>query len=417
MRKKLTPDIPLFPLAGILCLFLLGLFSSGCSCSRKYSYPDKNLEKNLHDLLMKESGIDTLVKRNGDTLGICFTVPKLYGSGRKTMPIVVDQFQDVMLCVRRVLMSTDSSVQFFQITVRGNDSGLEISMTRYVKDLKIFFLSCISLDDYSKRMVNNTYINLASQGKERIQRFFEDWGTKKPEALAAAHFTQGIFKNQDISSGFIASLWETTMKLNVKHEILDLRMRAADDKTYLFFCRVRETFDKKQGFQNFTFRNYSGMTQDFLIEISSVDYFRTLITKLYIKGEENTQWEYQKIEQTYGDPEQWRESDFFVINMNFKRFLAEQIAERIQIILGNREKEEKTKTSFLPRLSEIRGSFEDGTIKLLFIYSDFKKDVDTEDKNVAMETTKNVFELYRYRECKSVMIGTLTGSLSTYPIG
>jgi hypothetical protein len=407
--------LKLFHALGMLGLSFVLFFSSGCSFSRTYSYPDKDLEKRLHDLLLKEAGIDALVKRNGETVGVCFTVPKLYGAGKKTMPVVIDQFQDVMLCVRRVLMSTDSPVQFFQISVRGKDSGLEICMTRYVRDLKIFFLSGISLGDYSKRMINNTFINLASQGKERVTRFFEDWGTKTPEAIAAAHFTPGIFKNQDISSGFIASLWETTMKLNVKHEILDMKMKTVDDKTFYFFCKVRETFDKKQAFQNFTFRNYSGMVQDYLFEISSMDYFRTLITQLYIKGDIDTEAPYQKIVKNYGDPEQWGDCDFYVLNMNFKRFLAEQIAERTQLILGEKDKG-KNKKPFFPRLSEIRASFEDSAVKLLFIYTDFKKDVEPLDKDVAMQTARKVLQAYHYRDCKSVIIGTLTGRTESYPL-
>lgn len=380
----------------------------------KPSFTDENILSSLKKLLKEEFDIQALVKRNQQTLGICFTVPKLLSSNRKTMPIVIDQLQDIMLVVRRVLLSTNADIKFFQINIRGKDTGLEISLIRYLKDLKILLLSGISFGDYSKRMLYRNVTNIESLGKKRINRFLNDLGKTKPEKIIASHFSANIKRN-NIDSHFVTWLWEALMKLNIEHEILDIRMMPHSEDSYYFYCKVRETFQTKQGFKNFSFSTYSGEVKEFLFDILAINYYNVMINRLHLLNQKDKQdTELANIIKTYGDPNKWHKSDFFVFSLTLENFLAEQIAGRIHGKISETIKEDDKETSILPRLTAVKGIFDEGVFKILFIYRDKKENVETQDADLALTTVKNVCNLYKFKDCKEVKIGTLNGPLTSY---
>lgn len=396
--------------------FIIGLLAASltlCSCSIKPTYTRENVSQGLRDILLKDFDIDALVKVNGQTLGVCITLPRLLTASQKFTPIVTDIIQDISLCIKRVLFSADAGIQFFQINLRGKDTNMELGFIRYLRDYKILMMSGISIGDYNKRMVIKNEINIPMTGKKRLENFFYDLGKKKSDNLLSQHFT-GDIKQKNISTGFVTWLWESLMKMNIQHEILDIRMIAADEITWYFYCKVRETFTPKYGFENYSFTTYSGGTIEYVFEMLSPNFYSVLINQIFLMNDlkEKDSSELKPITDEFGNPAQWPESDFHVYRTTLNEFLAQQIAGRIY----SRLLEEKTdvKDLMLPRIVNIRGLFEEGCFKFLFIYSDKKTDVLEQDANVALETAKDVCELYKFKECRELKLGTPFGAFTSY---
>ena len=399
-------------------LLLAGLLMVSFSCSLEPTYTKENILQGTKDLLLKEFDIRSEVKMNDTTLGVCVRVPRLFVSAQKASPLFPDIYQNIMLCLRRVLLSTNVDIQFFQINFRGDDTGIEISFLQYLRDLKILLLSGISFEDYQKRRIYKNIVNIADLGKKKLENFLADLGSKKSDTLIAQHFSSDINKG-NISPGFVTWLWESLMKINIRHDIQDLRMICAEENSYYFYCKVKETFNTKQGFQNSTFSTYSGGETEYVFEMISLSYFSVVINRLFLlkDPEEQKNPNLLKIIKQHGAPQTWPKTDFFVTPMTFNKFLAEQIAGRILVKISeeNIQGEKKNKLT-LPRILSVKADYEDNAIKIIFLYNNNRKDLTPEDEIMAKDIAKTVLDLYKYQECRLLRMGTLNGSLTTYPL-
>lgn len=402
-------------------VLLAALMLVSFSCSLEPTYTKDNIIQGVKDLLLKEFDIHSEVKIKDTTIGVCVRVPRLFVSAQKASPLFPDIYQNIMLCLRRVLLSTNVDIKFFQINFRGDDTGIEISFLQYLRDLKILLLSGISFEDYQKRRIYKNMINIADLGKKKLENFFADLGSKKSDTLIAQHFTSDINKN-NISPGFVTWLWESLMKMNIRHDIQDIRMVCVDENSYYFYCKVKETFDTKNGFQNSTFLTYSGGETEYVFEIVSLSYFSVLINRLFLlkDPEEQKNPNLLKVTSQYGPPQSWPKTDFFVTPMTFNKFLAEQIAGRILVKISEEnaqgDKNDKKAKPALPRILSVKAEYEDNAIKIIFIYNNNRKELTPEDELMSKDIAKTVFELYNYQECKMLKMGTLNGSLTTYPL-
>ena len=391
------------------------------SCSLEPTYTKDNIIQGTKDLLLKEFDIRSEVKIKDTTIGVCVRVPRLFVSAQKASPLFPDIYQNIMLCLRRVLLSTNVDIQFFQINFRGDDTGIEISFLQYLRDLKILLLSGISFEDYQKRRIYKNLINIADLGKKKLEAFFSDLGSKKSDTLIAQHFTSDINKS-NIAPGFVTWLWESLMKMNIRHDIQDIRMVCVDENSYYFYCKVKETFDPKNGFQNSSFSTYSGGETEYVFEMVSLSYFSVLINRLFLlkDSESVNNPSLSKVIKEYGAPQSWPKTDFFVSPMTFNKFLAEQIAGRILGKISEEntppEKSDKNAKPVLPRIISVKADYEDNAIKIIFIYNNNRKELATEDEMMAKDIAKTVLDLYNYQECRLLKMGTLNGTLTSYPL-
>jgi hypothetical protein len=399
-----------------LFLILTFFFLSSCEIN-KPSYSSKTLIPSLEKMLLEEYDIHALVKLTEKTLGVCITVPTILASGKKTMSVVRDQMQDVMMCLRRVLLSTDVPIDFYQISIRSKDApGTEVVMMHYLQDYKIYILSGISQDDFLKRMVYRNENNIAALGKERIELFFKALETQDPQLVFSSHFIEDA-QYPNISKDFSLQMHESAMKLHVQHEIIDVRMKALNEETYYMLCTVRETFEPKQGFQDSNFSTYSGQTQTYLFKMSLISYYHVRIMEILLKNdmESKSQEKWNTVVQKFGNPESWAASDFYVFPYELKTFIAEQIAYRVVDLATKPDlKMAEDKKMSPPRITNVHGFFENDSFKFVFHYSDAKKSVTKKDIELTLATTRDVCRNYRFSEYKNVAMTTPYGVYSTH---
>jgi len=388
------------------------------SCAIKPSFTDENIVSETQRLLKEEFDIDSMVKKDATTLAICITLPKLYSSTKQLSPLVGDYHQNASLVLSRVLLSTDSDIRFYQVNFRGEDTGLELSLLRYVHDLKIFRLQGLSLNDYKKRMVHKNITNIPYLGKRKIRQFFNDQGSLKPEQIIAHHFVSNI-RRTNISSDFIKWLSEFAMKKNIENEILEIRMKAIEENNYLFYCKIKETYECKHGFETFIFSNASGGNQEFVFSLSSNNFYNVSMDTFFIITDEvRDNKRYNDIILKYGEPSAWPFNDFIAKKLILPEFLISQIASRIheKILMDIGKETEDSKVDVFPTLLAVNDEFKNNTFELKFIYRSRKSFVPEKDKNVALEMTRDICNKYQYYQCNTIKIGTLRGESISYNI-
>ncbi|MDD5504995.1 MAG: hypothetical protein PHV77_06810 [Candidatus Omnitrophica bacterium] len=152
------PSVPM-RFDGIFRLFLLGLAVFNISCSP--TYPKERVVDGVKRLCQKEYGTEVEVAVAGSTLGVRMPIEGLFDE--QTFQINTasfDKITGVMLSVSRVALSSDKSIDFYTVIAYDKNSpGAEVAMTRYVHDLRRFFLGDISRGEFAKRMIFDVRFN------------------------------------------------------------------------------------------------------------------------------------------------------------------------------------------------------------------------------------------------------------------
>ncbi|MFA5369472.1 MAG: hypothetical protein WC300_01980 [Candidatus Omnitrophota bacterium] len=144
---------------GAFRLFFLCLAFFNMACSP--TYPKEKIVEGVKHLCQKEYGTDVEVAVEGSTLGVRMPIEGLFDE--QTFQINTksfDKITGVMLSVSRVALSSDKSIDFYTVIAHDkNTPGAEVAMTRYVHDLRRFFLSDISRGEFAKRMIFDVRFN------------------------------------------------------------------------------------------------------------------------------------------------------------------------------------------------------------------------------------------------------------------
>ena len=141
--------------------FLLFLFLSIINISCAPTYPKEKIVEGVKALCEKEYNVKVEVVIEGSTMGVRMPIEGLFDAD--TFQINTksfDKITGVMLSASRVALSSDKSIDFY--TVIAHDKkvpGAEVVMTRYIHDLRRFFLGDISRGEFTKRMVFDVRFN------------------------------------------------------------------------------------------------------------------------------------------------------------------------------------------------------------------------------------------------------------------
>jgi len=141
--------------------FALLLFLSTINISCAPTYPKEKIVEGVKTLCEKEYNVKVEVVIEGSTMGVRMPIEGLFDAD--TFQINTksfDKITGVMLSASRVALSSDKSIDFY--TVIAHDKkvpGAEVVMTRYIHDLRRFFLGDISRGEFTKRMVFDVRFN------------------------------------------------------------------------------------------------------------------------------------------------------------------------------------------------------------------------------------------------------------------
>jgi len=170
-------------------VLLAGLFLAGCT----QTYPANQVKESIQQICRKEYGIDQIdVKINGRTIGVYLPIKKLFLTDFKEAltkqsaakledlenlfrpsPEALEQVEDVLFSISRVLLSTDRKFLFY--TLHATDveqTGLQLVLVGYVDDIKRVRLWDISREEYRKRVLHEIRLSRASVWHRPVRSFF-----------------------------------------------------------------------------------------------------------------------------------------------------------------------------------------------------------------------------------------------------
>jgi hypothetical protein len=170
------------------------------------TYPKGNIIESVQKLCEKEYNVNVEVVIKGSTMGVRIPLEGLFDTETlQIRPEAFDKITGVMLSASRVALSSDKSIDFYTvITYDTKVPGAEVVMTRYIYDLRRFFLGDISRGEFAKRMVFNVRFN----PQAIIDTWLGDFTLKEqklPEFICeqiSRRITDEFRENEDLAGKF-----------------------------------------------------------------------------------------------------------------------------------------------------------------------------------------------------------------------
>lgn len=378
----------LFTEAIAVVLFFSAL--GGCSKPRLRK---TDLESYLEKQCQQKYGLDVITKKNDSQLGILCKCENVFEDKQKK--IIINR---AILCTSNAFVKYRSEILFLHLFIRDENSGVQ---NRYIwnrKDLEKNKLGIISPKEFRNRALFSAENNLDLLGRKRIEQFFQ---------ILPSHTLKDLLKiNPQItlkifSRDFFHHLLETSMKENTRYEVLSVKEKAVSDSRMLFFYRIRHSFDKKNSFDKSSFKYKSGSTINFIFGIESAGYLDIRISEIYTFNNDesfNTADVPEEIKQ-FGDPEAWKDKDFYLAGTELAGFIARLIAQRLQITLNLQAEEDKN----APAIEHIEGDFIDSqgekTFQLVFQTKDSSPRIEYDKiSDLTIKLSREVCEIYNFTD-------------------
>jgi len=226
---------------------------SGCS----KSYPGDSLEKSLLEICSKEYGIDNVqVKIAGDTLGVYLPFGRLFSTDIKDAmatgrirnveslfqpsPEAIEKIEDLLFALTRVMMSTDKPLRFYVLQVTDVDhSGLELTLTGFLDDIKRVRIWDISRDEYRNRILHEIHLNQAVVWHSPVRRFFDELGTQPLNEVRKKYLGDSL-SLQNLKHLFFDTLVpsETSPNAHIEWKIEDIRSVDLDKTGAVVYAKV-----------------------------------------------------------------------------------------------------------------------------------------------------------------------------------
>ncbi|MFH1645087.1 MAG: hypothetical protein ABIB11_01565 [Candidatus Omnitrophota bacterium] len=154
----------------IIINILLCLVVSACAPTFQ---GNECIKQGVKNLCQKEYGVEVDVKIVDATLCVRIPLEGVFDSNTMQIaPEALKKIDGVMLSVSRVSLSCDAPILFYKvITIDNNIPGIEVTITRYVNDLKRYMYGDISRGEFTKRMIFDVQYLPQAAGSDWLNDF------------------------------------------------------------------------------------------------------------------------------------------------------------------------------------------------------------------------------------------------------
>ena len=336
--------------AGLLavCLVLLG-------CTQ--TYPADQVKESIQEICRKEYGIEKIdVKIAGRTLGVYLPLKKLFAADFKEgllsgkfngdleslfqpSPEALDQVEDVLFSISRVLLSTDLKIQFYVLQATDIEkTGLQLVLIGHSDDIRRVRLWDISRNEYRKRVLHEIRLNRAVIWDRPVVAFF-----KTLETAASSESLQPYF-TRPMSPELLDSLF--MMKLNApgnksaRWQLGELKSTLLEPTRALVHVPVTLEYGPAQAASH-TFKVPSGTFLEYFMIVSLATDPPQIVRVIPLSYLDET-GHLAKIGAPeefgiYTDHEEWQ-TEFPLTEIHLGDFLAEQLSRRTQALLAGDER-------------------------------------------------------------------------------
>lgn len=367
----------------LCCLFFL----SACA---NPTYQEKKIAESIKNIVKKEYKIKNIkVKRRGNTLWIYVPVEKLVDENFELDKDSLEKIGDVSRAGSRVIFSSDSKVKFIALFAYDR-FGIELKMIRHIEDIKKVQAWYISYSDFYKRMDINLGFNPEILGKKVVKNIYTDV-KKKQGNLNKYLFTktdENIFSNLPGKFGSIKKLY--SLRISETQALIYLETIAPNSRSLFladvsFFDILKQLLILYLSKEEEIFKNKEKKK----INLPVISGYWNLIKESWPE-------EYKDYKKVDG----W-ENEIYAKEIEFKKFIAEQI-------------ERKIKKKFEEKYNEWKIKFKE--LNVIFLRDEilvtreirklnkpvFDVDIDHEINLIIANTIKN----YQINDVKVLVIGS-----------
>ncbi|MBI4115121.1 MAG: hypothetical protein HY447_00945 [Candidatus Omnitrophica bacterium] len=340
-----------------LLTFFLSLALVSCSPS----YPGDRIKESIQEICSKEYGIEQIdVKIDGNTVGVYLPMKKLFnadfkealmsGKGKidvenlfQPAPEALDQVEDVLFSISRVLLSTDLKLDFYILQATDIEvTGLQLVLTGFVDDIRRVRLWDISRDEYRKRVLHELKLNRSVLWHKPVRALFDT--LEKEPSLESIQKHYDIPLTPELLQSFFFMSPEINGNKYAKWGLGELRSTPLETNRVLVYTPVTIDYDPNEVPEG-AYRLPPGTSLEYFfivalssheskiirtIPLSYVDEYGNL-NKVPIPPEFNLE----------KDLESW-ETEFQISAIPLGDFLAEQLNRRMQTLLFSDERIQNT---------------------------------------------------------------------------
>jgi hypothetical protein len=340
---------------GLLTTFLIAFFLSGCKAA---TYPEAEIISSIQEICRKEYKIEGVeVELVGKTIGVFLPLKKLFTTDVKHLvmtgkvedleslfepePEAMDQLEDVLFTISRVMLSTDKEIDFYVLKaadVKG--TGLQLVLTGYIPDVRRVRLWDIPRSEYRKRVFHELKLNRTILWEEPIRGFFKDIKSLNRDELEEEYF---LYKPtpETVSPFFYDFLKLREHKEHHVIDLLELKSYPYANLQALVYVKFAETFSLKPGIPKYRIPYESGFEHEyiFIVEPGETEFkIAHVIPFQYLDEQGQLQRsKFPRELELYQDLESWSER-FEVVEIFLGEFLARQLNRRVQGLLMSDER-------------------------------------------------------------------------------
>jgi hypothetical protein len=262
-----------------------GTALSGCD---KATYPGAKVTEAIKEICAKEYHIQNVeVKFSGKTIGVFLPLKKLFVADIKKvllsgeaqdleklfapLPEAVDQVENVLFAISRVILSSDRPVDFYKLYATDvENTGLQLVLTGYINDVKRVRFWDISRDEYRKRAIHELKLSRAVLWQKPVRGFLKDVGTLPLDQLISRYFGKEP-SPETVSALFYDFLLSLNQKTNVRIELKEMRNHSYEENQILVYARFTETYQAKPPATKDSFSYPSGTELEYIFIVELFD--------------------------------------------------------------------------------------------------------------------------------------------------
>ncbi len=265
-----------------LCTFVL---LGGC----KASYPEEKVASAIKEICLKEYKIeDVEVKFSGKTVGVFLPLKKLFAldvrqellSGNianleslfEPEPEAMDQLENVLFTISRVLLSSDREIDFYVLQATDIEStGLQLVLMGYVPDVRRVRLWDISRTEYRKRVLHELKFNRSVLWEKPVRQLFKLASENRLDLELAKQFFTKPITSETASPLLYDFLSGLKYKQNLQIDLEDVRSRAYKNNQSLVYVKLKENFEPKAGSPSSAHLYPSGSVLEYIFIVEPSD--------------------------------------------------------------------------------------------------------------------------------------------------
>ncbi|MBI4368239.1 MAG: hypothetical protein HY588_02485 [Candidatus Omnitrophica bacterium] len=323
---------------------------SGCNSA---TYPEDKVAASIQEICRKEYKIENVeVQFAGKTIGVFLPLKKLFTANVKEEilsgninnldslfepePEAMDQLENVLFTISRVLLSSDRPIDFYELQATDVEStGLQLVLMGYVPDVRRVRLWDISRTEYRKRVLHELKFNRSILWEKPVRQLFENASLLDGKELSERYLAVP-FSPETLPPLLYQFLTTIQDKQNVNVELNMIKSRPYRGQQALVYVKLTETYEPKPGVSSSAFSYPSGTTLEyiFVVEPSGQQFKIAQVVPFYYVDDTK---QLRKIPlppelNLAQDLETWPRQ-FQVEEIKLGDFLARQLNRRVQALL------------------------------------------------------------------------------------